>query len=360
MSYGRITIMSWDDSNSAGLMYTFSHMRLVAFFLCACLCMSVAFAQSGGTITGAVLDLPGKAVANAPVQAKNVSTNAIYRAASSETGRYTLAQLPPGAYELSVNAAGFNTYVEPNVTVAAAQTLSFDIHLIDFQFDTLGDGREFRVDQVTPHPAPSGPTPRTPDGKPDLSGVWFAQRTVDPGKPEPLPWVEALLKERVANNFKDSPGAHCLTRGIAAAGALFPYQLVQTRNLLVMLFEDDIPSHREIYLDGRGHPKDPNPAWMGHSIGHWEGDALVVDTVGFNDRSWINAQGHPHTEIMRVTERFRRPDLGHLEIEFTIDDPKAYAKPWIIKRVSELDPDDEIGEYVCTENNKDPEHMVGK
>jgi hypothetical protein len=338
------------------LMYTFAHMRFMALLWCA----ATMFAQSRGTIAGTVLDLPGKPVAKAPVQAKNLSTNAVYRAASSETGRYTLAQLPPGVYEVSVNVPEFSAYLQPNVAVAPAQTVSLDIHLIDFQFDTLGDGREFKIDQTTPHPVPSGPTPRTADGKPDLSGVWFAQRTVDPGKPESLPWVEALLKERAANYSKDSPGSHCLTRGVAAAGALFPYQLVQTRSLLVMLFEDDIPSHREVYLDGRGHPKDPNPSWMGHSIGHWEGDTLVVDTVGFNDKSWLDNVGHAHTEGLRVTERFRRPDLGHLEIEFTIDDPKAYAKPWIIKRVAELDPDDEIGEYVCTENNKDPDHMVGK
>src|SRR5579864_5659506 len=108
-------------------------MRLIALFVCAWLCMGVAFAQSGGTIAGTVLDLPGKPVANAPVQAKNVSTNAVYRATSSETGRYTLAQLPPGAYEVSVNATEFSPYLQPNVTVAAAQTVSLDIHLIDFQ-----------------------------------------------------------------------------------------------------------------------------------------------------------------------------------------------------------------------------------
>jgi hypothetical protein len=199
-----------------------------------------------------------------------------------------------------------------------------------------------------------------PDGKPDLSGVWYAQRPVDPGKPEPLPWAEALLKERAANNSKDSPGAHCLPRGMTNAGALFPYKLVQTPSLLVMLFEDDIPSHRQVFLDGRGHPKDPNPRWMGYSSGHWEGDALVVETVGFDDRSWLTAQGHPHTDMMRVIERFRRPDLGHLEIEITIDDPGAYAKPWVIKRASDLDAGDDIGEYVCTEDEKDAKHMVGK
>ncbi|PWU01935.1 MAG: hypothetical protein C5B51_21855 [Terriglobia bacterium] len=150
-----------------------------------------------------------------------------------------------------------------------------------------------------------------------------------------------------------------MTRGVTAAGALFPYKLVQSPTLLIMLFEDDIPSHRQVFLDGRSHPKDPNPSWMGHSVGHWEDDTLVIDTVGFNDRSWLDPQGHAHTEKMRITERFRRPDLGHLEIEFTIDDPGAYAKPWTMKRISELDSGDEIGEYVC-ENNKDPEHMVGK
>jgi len=330
-------------------------MPFVLFFLCA----SVGFAQNGGTITGSVSNLPGEAVANAPVQAINAATNAIYKAASSANGAYTLAQLPSGTYEVSVAAPGFNPYVQKNVTVAGAQTVRLDIHLTDYQLDTLGDGREFRVDLISPHATPIGPTPRAADGKPDLSGVWYAQRPVDPGQPEPLPWVDALLRERAANNSKDAPGAHCLTRGVTAAGALFPYKLVQTPTLLVMLFEDDIPSHRQVFLDGRGHPKDPNPSWMGHSIGRWEGDVLVIDTVGFNDRSWLDPQGHPHTEKMRVTERLRRPDLGHLEIEFTIDDPGAYKKPWTIKRIADLDPGDEVGEYVC-ENNKDPEHMVGK
>jgi hypothetical protein len=329
-------------------------------FIALLLCATAALAQSGGTITGTVLDLSGDAVTKAPIQATNLSTKAVFKTASSEAGRYTLVQLPPGAYELSASAPGYNAFVEKNVMVAAGQTLSFDIHLVDFQLGTLGDGVEFRIDLTSPHATPAGPTPRSPEGKPDLTGVWYAQRPVDPGKPEPLPWLGALIKEREANNFKDAPGARCLTRGITAAGALFPYRLVQTRNLLVMIFEDDIPSHRQVFLDGRSHPKDPNPSWMGHSVGHWEGDTLVIDTVGFNDKSWLDAQGHSHTEMMRVTERFRRPDLGHLEIEFTIDDPGAYAKPWTIKRISDLDPKDEIGEYVCTENNKDPEHMVGK
>ena len=321
---------------------------------------TAAFAQNTGTISGTVLDLSGNVVAKAPIQATNLATKSVYQVASSDKGSYALAGLPAGAYNLAVAAPGYNLYTEQNLVVRGAQTLTFDVHLTDFQLGTLGDGVEFRIDQLTPHVTPKGPAPRTLAGKPDLTGTWYAQRTVDPGKPEPLPWARKLLDQRAANNFKEAPGAHCLTRGITAAGALFPYELVQTPSRLVMLFEDDMPSHRTVYLDGRGHPKDPNPDWMGHSIGHWEGDTLVVDTIGFNDKSWLDNVGHPHTERLHVTERIRRPDFGHLEIEFTIDDPGAYSKPWIIKRVADLDTRDEIGEYVCTEGERDAVHMVGK
>jgi len=137
-----------------------------------------------------------------------------------------------------------------------------------------------------------------------------------------------------------------------------PVKLVQTPSLLVMLFEDDTPSHRQVFLDGRGHPKDPNPNWMGHSIGHWDGDTLVVETVGFNDESWLDAAGHPHTEKMRIIERLHRVDLGHIDIEITIEDTDTYAKPWVIKRVADLNTKDEIGEYVCID--RDAAHLVGK
>jgi hypothetical protein len=329
----------------------------VVFFLAAA-ALAQATGTPTGTLTGTVVDLAGDVVANAPIQATSMATKTIYKTASSEKGGYTIAQLPAGAYELAVAAAGFNPYSQQNVAVAAGQTLRFDIHLFDFQLNTLGDGRDFRISQLTPHPTPSGPVPRTREGKPDLSGVWYAQRTVDPGKAEPLPWADALQRERAANNSKDAPGAHCLPRGLTNAGALFPYKLVQTPALLVMIFEDDTPSHRQVFLDGRGHPQDPNPNWMGHSIGHWEGDTLVVDTVGFNDQSWLDNIGHPHTEMLHITERLHRADLGHLEIEFTIEDPGTYSKPWVIKRVADLDTHDEIGEYVCID--RDAPHMVGK
>src|ERR1700722_2431729 len=264
-----------------------------------------SYAQGGGTIAGAVWDSDGEAVANAQVQATNRSTQAIYKTAATDQGRYTLSKLPPGTYDVAVSAPGFYPTNRQNVSLGPTEPLRLDVRLLEYQLGTLGDGREFRVQLTSPHAAPSGPSPRTADGKPDFSGVWFAQRTVDAGKPEPLPWAETLLRERGANNGKEAPGARCLPRGITNAGALFPFKLVQTPGLLVMLFEDDIPSHRQVFLDGRGHPKDPNPMWMGHSIGHWEGDTLVIDTVGFDDRPLLVNVGHPHTEEMDLTERSR-------------------------------------------------------
>ena len=128
---------------------------------------------------------------------------------------------------------------------------------------------------------------------------------------------------------------------------------------MILFDEGDLP--RQIFLDGREHPKEPNRTWVGHSVGRWEGDTLVVDSVGFNDKSWVSLNFYPHTEMLHQVERFRRPDLGHLEIETTIDDPATFAKPWTWKKVSALAPDGEdVEEYVCSENNRDLEHLVGK
>src|ERR1700722_13722588 len=205
--------------------------RMVALLA---LCATAAYAQSAGTITGTVVDSDGDAVANAQIQATNRSTKMVYKTVGSTQGHYTLGTLPEGAYDLSITAPGFNAHSQQNVSVGAKEPLRLDVHLLEYQLGTLGDGREFRVQLTSPHPAPAGPTPRTADGKPDLSGVWFAQRTLDGGKPEPLPWAQKLLLERGANNGKDAPGARCLPRGITNAGALFPYKLVQTPTLLVM------------------------------------------------------------------------------------------------------------------------------
>ena len=137
-------------------------------------------------------------------------------------------------------------------------------------------------------------------------------------------------------------------------------KIVQTPDLIVMLFEGNVHSYRQFFMDGRGHDKTLDPSFMGESFAHWEGDTLVVDTVNFNDRTWLSSgSAAPHTEQLHVIERYRRPDLGHLEIEITIDDPKTFTKPWSIKLNQRLLPDTELIEFVCGENNTSLGHLVG-
>jgi hypothetical protein len=173
-----------------------------------------------------------------------------------------------------------------------------------------------------------------------------------------LPAAQKLLNGRFENNAFDSPAVRCMPDAVFRLTPIF--KLLQTATVLMVVIEAETSGYYQVFLDGRGHPKDPNPAWYGHSIGRWDADTLVVDTIGFNNRRWLTIYGTPISEKLHVTERFRRPDLGHLEIETTIDDPDIYPKSWTMKRVSELAPGEEIMESICNENNKTPQHMVGK
>jgi hypothetical protein len=316
-------------------------------------------ADSSGKLTGVVTDPLGDAVGDAVVQAKNTSSGSVFKATASDKGLFAFQDLPSGTYDVSVNVGGLQPFQRKGVAVDAAKMIRLDIRLEDTtQLSTLGEDRlAIAAADKRRHP-PSGPTPRTIDGKPDFSGVWWSPVVTDPGKPEFLPWAEDLMKKRGANNLLESPQARCQPSPITRVGPLL--QLVQSKDYLIDIEDDATPGFRQIYLDGRPHPKDPNPSWQGHAVGRWEGDTLVVDRVGFNDRAWLDRNGHPHTEKLHVVERYRRPDLGHLEVEVTVEDSGVLAKPWTMKRVSELAPSEEIYEFVCTENNVDLPHMLGK
>ena len=210
----------------------------------------------------------------------------------------------------------------------------------------------------------SGPTPRTSEGKPDLSGVWQPTSPKLLGQePEPLPEAEAASKQLGKRGRVTDLGTNaCLPGGISLA-FFWDYRIVQTPALIVII-DGGFSPPRQIYLDGRGHPHDFNPSWMGHSIGHWEGDTLVVDTAGFNDLGWIPSfssqrpAGFPTTGKLHIAERFRRLDLGRLEVETTYDDPSAFKMPFSTREVRLLAPkDEEVLEYVCTENERDVSHM---
>lgn len=219
-----------------------------------------------------------------------------------------------------------------------------------------GGGKNATKDTLTP----SGPTPRMPDGKVDFSGVYtpgtsFAQL----GQVPLQPWAAEVLKQRRDTLSKDDPEGFCLPAGVPRISP-FVQKFVQTPTLLVILDEGNVHSYRQIFLDGRGHLEDTGPLWMGDSIGKWDGDALLVDTIHLNDKTWLNGQGVPHSEQLHVTERLTRPDLGHLELEITMDDPGAFTKPHTFKRTYSLRPTWEIVEYVCNEFNIDKDHLVGK
>jgi hypothetical protein len=177
-------------------------------------------------------------------------------------------------------------------------------------------------------------------------------RDLKPGEVPFQPWAAALYKERNDNSRRDNPLIRCQPAGIPRLNAYtHPYKIVQTRELIVVLYES-LTMFRQIFLDGREHPKDPQPTWMGYSVGRWDGDVLVVETVGFNDKTWLDGAGHPHSDAMRVTERFRRRDVGHMDIDIVIDDPKAYTKPLRYVQPQVLLPDTDLIEYVCAENVK--------
>jgi len=214
------------------------------------------------------------------------------------------------------------------------------------------------------------PAPRTPDGKPDLSGLWlrispkYARNIAADLKAEEIqPWARALVEERRENLGREYMNVQCVPLGPGYAtsaditGAEM-VKIVQTPGLIVMLNPD--LTYRQIFLDGRSLEPAPNPAWMGYSVGRWDGDTLVVESFGFNDRTWLDHDGHPHSEGLRTTERYRRRNVGTLELEVTLSDPAVYARSWTVAVRAELAPDTEMIEFVCNENGHGVEHWVGK
>lgn len=209
--------------------------------------------------------------------------------------------------------------------------------------------------------------PRLPDGSPDLSGVWMGggsssadirMSLKDGEELVLLPWAAEHMSTL---RSQDDPQGNCLPSGVPR-GSPYPWRMVQASShqapsIIFILFEGNIHSYRQIYMDGRGHPEDVVPTWFGHSIGKWEGDTLVVDTTGFNDKFWFDYLGHPHTEQLHIVERYTRTSLENMSIDITIDDPGAYAKPFSTEGSANLLPGEDLLEYICNENNIDLQHI---
>lgn len=215
----------------------------------------------------------------------------------------------------------------------------------------------------------SAPAPRTADGKPDLSGIWQASRAVfnlaqAVRKGETVPFTpegRAIFEERRATNSKDDPSAQCLPTGLPVRALLrTPFKILQTPSVTAILYESRT-TFRQVLTDGRPLPEVIDwPAWNGFSVGRWEGDTFVIETAGFNGRPWLDQAGYPASDALRITERLRRRDFGHMEMEMIIDDRKMYTRPWSIFSEFTLQADTELLEFICEENEKDSERLVGK
>ena len=241
-------------------------------------------------------------------------------------------------------------------------------------------------------PKLDGPAPRTAEGKPDFTGIWsntqparlaeFGERQPARDSKDPptgldqfrdigtgmkdglpfTPWAADLKKKRMADISKDNPDAHCLPMGnMQFETHPQPRKMIQTPNLLAIVYEAN-EGLRQIFLDGRTLPKtdDVQPWWYGYSVGKWDGDTLVVETTGFRDDGWLDINGSPLTSSAKMTERFRRPDFGNLEIQITVNDPKAYTKPWTVTVRQKIWVDTELIEFICNEGERDAVHLVGK
>ena len=235
-----------------------------------------------------------------------------------------------------------------------------------------------------------GPAPRTADGKPDLTGIWEFVGNRRPaaevgaslglGPPAPnrpnqffnigstlkdgLPFKPAaaeLRKQRSSQNNKDNPDAHCLPIGLMQLHTHpQPRKIIQTPSVIAILYEAQA-GVRQIFTDGRPLPANkPQPWWYGYSVGHWDGDTLVVETNGFRDDVWLDVEGSPLTNAGKMIERFRRVNYGNLEIQITVDDPSVYTKPWTVQVNQKIMLDTDLIEFICDENEKDAPHLLGK
>ena len=227
----------------------------------------------------------------------------------------------------------------------------------------------------------NAPKPKSRDRKPDLSGLWLPENDsatkgtngellpklfinigsgLKPGELSMQPWAQALMTERSRNFQAEDPLTTCKPVGGPRLNYIpAPIKIIQNPGLIVMLHEEE-STFRQIYTDGRELPEDPQPSTFGYSTGRWEGAALVVDSIGFQDQGWLDAIGHPYSDAMHVTERFHRRDFGHMEIQITIDDPKAYKKPFTVVQPMVFLPDTDLLEYLCSENERDARHFVLK
>lgn len=315
-----------------------------------CLQPSSAHADAlHGTVTGPY----GERVAGAPIRVVDFASNEIMRSRTEPDGSYEFSDLPAGEMRIQIRTpcCEFRGYLsEP---LDPADMTNFNIALEQgFQLNTVGDDVGIASAAIlAKRIVVDAPPPVSTDGHTDLSGLWLFGEDPFPAEPELNARAAALVAERTANHFIDSPRMRCLPTSLPIPTHTPPIlgKFLQTDGLTVILYEG-ILGYRQIFTDGREHPRDPNPTWLGHSVGRWDDNVFVIDTVGFNDAGWTGLT-HPRSESFHVIERYRRTSLGEMELELTIEDPNVYVRPWTQRIPLYLTPDEELMEFVC-ENEK--------
>lgn len=330
---------------------------LILLFIVASL-NSVVFAQS--SISGNLLDPNGSVITglSTPVFMTNTVSGENFQSDVSLEGGFEISGLPAGTYDLIFpsSCCMYMTYSQESVVVPQDQAMQLNLNLgWHINLGTIGDDPGMLAeDMINQSGDLSGPTPRMADGKPDFTGVWanIPTRGGDPTQgafpvPPMQPWAAEMHEEWAALRLQN-PGSYCLPQSAAMSSVPFPYKLIQTDEVIIQLAEFVTPGFRQVFLDDREIPEIWNPSWYGHSVGHWEGDTLVVESTGFNN---FTPGFGIHSEALTITERYTRPQNDVLLIEITAEDPEAFTEPWTRTFEARLVEGQEILEYVCAEGN---------
>ena len=329
---------------------------LIAGSIAALVAATLQAAEPSGALKGSVLDPDGGRVVRleTDITLTDSATGKVVKGRLDPEGRYVISQLPAGTYSLDLVLPSrlYDRYQRANVVVAPGKTLELDLTIPwGMNLGTVGDdpllqGADLRAKTKNV----DGPVPRLPDGKPDLSGVWtnIGDGFAPPAMPM-KPWAQEMA-DKLAKLKQDNAGAYCLPQVAVPTLMAYPTRFVVAKDRIVQLTEDMDPGYRQFFMDGRPHPEPAewNPAWYGHSIAHWEGDTLVVDTVGFNE---ITPGFGIHTEKLHIVEKYTRVSYGRMQVELFAEDPEAWTGPHTRKWMMGLAEGTEIVEFVCAEGH---------
>ena len=337
------------------IIYTKPLVCLFALF--SLLCSPLVYSQANtASISGNLLDPNGSVITglSTPVFMTHTATGENFQADVSLEGQYEISGLAAGNYDLVFQSSCcmYMTFAQENVEIINGQSLQLNLNLgWHINLGTIGDDPGMLAeDMINQSTAVAGPTPRMPDGKPDLSGMWYNlpdTRGFGANRPPLQAWA-AEIQEQLNALGQQNSASYCLPQSAVPTTLIFPYKIIQKDDLIVNLAEFVTPAYRQIFLDGRDFPEIWNPSWYGHSVGRWEGDTLVIETIGFNE---VTPGFGVHTEALKITERYTRPQNDILLLEVIAEDAEAYTEPYVTNYEARLVEGQELLEYVCAEGN---------